>query len=124
MVWDRGTYAVEGPDDVATALDKGDLKFTLHGTKLKGSWVLVRTRNRQWLLIKHRDRYASSNDDITATAPTSVITGRKLADIAADEGGDVEKAASGDQPPPAPPPGKRSAPSATRAARSSRTKKP
>ena len=122
MVWDRGTYAVEGPDDVAAALDKGDLKFTLHGTKLKGSWVLVRTRNRQWLLIKHRDPYASS-EDITVTAPTSVITGRKLADIAADEGGDVDKAASGDQPPAAPPTGKRSAPTGTRAARSSRPKK-
>jgi len=122
MVWDRGTYAVEGPDDVAAALDKGDLKFTLHGTKLKGSWVLVRTRNRQWLLIKHRDPYASS-EDITVTAPTSVITGRKLADIAADEGGDVDKAASGDQPSAAPPTGKRSAPTGTRAARSSRPKK-
>ena len=107
MVWDRGTYAVEGPDDVAVALGKGDLKFTLHGTKLKGSWVLVRTRNRQWLLIKHRDHYAST-DDITATAPTSVITGRKLADIAADEGGDVDKAASDDQPSSASSTGKRS----------------
>lgn len=116
MVWDRGTYAVDGPDDVAAALDKGDLKFTLHGTKLKGSWVLVRTRNRQWLLIKHRDSYASSTEDITATAPTSVITGRKLADIAADDGGDVAKAASGDQPFSAPSTGKRST-------RSSRPKK-
>ena len=109
MVWDRGTYTVDGPDDVAAALKKGDLKFTLHGAKLKGSWVLVRTRNRQWLLIKHRDPYASSTADITVTAPTSVITGRKLADIAADEGGDIAKAASGDQPSSAPSPGKRSA---------------
>jgi DNA ligase D, 3''-phosphoesterase domain len=108
MVWDRGTYAVEGPNDIATALDKGDLKLTLHGTKLKGSWVLVRTRNRQWLLIKHRDRYAST-DDITAMEPTSVLTGRKLADIAADEGGDIDKAASGDQLPSSPPTVKRSA---------------
>jgi bifunctional non-homologous end joining protein LigD len=97
MVWDRGTYAVEGPNDVAAALDKGDLKFTLQGTKLKGSWVLVRTRNRQWLLIKHRDRYTST-DDITTMEPTSVLTGRTLAEIAADEGGDVDKAATGDQP--------------------------
>ncbi|HTK88455.1 MAG TPA: DNA polymerase ligase N-terminal domain-containing protein [Nitrospiraceae bacterium] len=115
MVWDRGTYAVEGANDIATALDKGDLKLTLHGTKLKGSWVLVRTRNRQWLLIKHRDRYAST-DDITAMEPTSVLTGRKLADIAADEGGDIDKAASGDQLPSSPPTGKR-------AARSSRPRK-
>jgi len=108
MVWDRGTYAVEGPNDIATALDKGDLKLTLHGAKLKGSWVLVRTRNRQWLLIKHRDRYAST-DDITAMEPTSVLTGRKLADIATDEGGDIDKAASGDQPSSTPSTGPRSA---------------
>jgi hypothetical protein len=41
--------------------------------------------------------------------PTSVLTGRKLADIAADEGGDIDKAASGDQLPSSPPTGKRSA---------------
>jgi bifunctional non-homologous end joining protein LigD len=98
MVWDRGTYEAEGQDDVGTALKKGELKFSLHGTKLKGSWALVRARDRQWLLIKHRDDYASA-DDIAVSQPASVLTGRKLADIAADEGGDVEKASSGDQPP-------------------------
>lgn len=97
MVWDRGTYEKEGSMNVAEALRKGELKFTLHGTKLKGSWVLVRTRNRQWLLIKHRDEYASTND-ITVTTPNSVISGRTLAAIAADEGGDVEKASTGDPP--------------------------
>lgn len=97
MVWDHGTYEVEGQDDVTAALNKGELKFSLHGTKLKGSWALVRTRDRQWLLIKHRDDYAS-DDDIAVSQPASVLTGRKLADIAADEGGDVEKAATGDQP--------------------------
>lgn len=95
MVWDRGTYELEGPTDVASALQKGELKFTLHGAKLRGSWVLVRTRNRQWLWIKHRDEYASS-DDVTVLEPHSVISGRKLADIAADEGGNVEKASTGD----------------------------
>jgi bifunctional non-homologous end joining protein LigD len=98
MVWDRGTYEVEGQDDVTTGLNRGDLKFSLHGTKLKGSWALVRTRDRQWLLIKHRDGHASA-DDIAVSQPASVLTGRKLADIAADEGGDVEKAATGDRPP-------------------------
>jgi bifunctional non-homologous end joining protein LigD len=43
MLWDRGTWTPEVPD-VAQALAKGDLKFTLDGYKLKGSWVLVRTR--------------------------------------------------------------------------------
>src|SRR5579862_3032310 len=43
MLWDRGTWTPES-DDVEAALKKGDLKFQLNGYKLKGSWVLVRTR--------------------------------------------------------------------------------
>src|ERR1700757_3524174 len=43
MIWDRGTWTPESPD-VDAALKKGDLKFSLHGRKLRGSWVLVRTR--------------------------------------------------------------------------------
>ena len=93
MVWDRGTYSPEG--DLAAGLSKGELKFTLQGVKLKGSWVLVRTKGRQWLLIKHRDQYASTAD-ITLSEPRSVITQRTLAEIAEDEGGDVAKAATGD----------------------------
>src|SRR5499425_74109 len=68
MLWDRGTWTPE-VDDVSAALKKGDLKFTLDGYKLKGSWVLVRTGgryagarggdpNRRWLLIKHRDDWS------------------------------------------------------------------
>ena len=64
MIWDRGTWEPE-VDDVDAALAKGDLKLTLHGTKLGGSWVLVRMRDRQWLLIKHHDK-AASNFDIAA----------------------------------------------------------
>src|SRR3984885_9650088 len=67
MVWDTGTWTPESPD-ISAALAKGDLKFSLHGKKLKGSWVLVRTRGfggskrASWLLIKHRDRFASAKD--------------------------------------------------------------
>ncbi len=96
MVWDRGTWTPE-VDDVDAALKKGDLKFTLHGKKLRGSWVLVRTP-RGWLLIKHRDRYASTDDVIVASA-TSAVSGKMLADIARDHHGNVEKAAKGDLPP-------------------------
>src|SRR5437899_9913546 len=73
MIWDRGTWEPEVADvsSVSGALAKGDLKFTLHGKKLRGSWVLVRTRNRQWLLIKHRDRFVST-DDLTVSKPLSV----------------------------------------------------
>ena len=100
MVWDTGTWSAESPD-VAAALEKGDLKFTLHGKKLKGSWVLVRTRGfgsstkTSWLLIKHRDDFASSVD-IALEKPRSAISNRLLAQIAKDGGGDVERAATGD----------------------------
>jgi bifunctional non-homologous end joining protein LigD len=80
MIWDRGTWEPETPD-VGAALARGELKFRLHGRKLKGSWVLVRTRNRQWLLIKHRDRYAST-EDVTGTRPLSVVSRRTMAGIA------------------------------------------
>jgi bifunctional non-homologous end joining protein LigD len=100
MVWDIGTWTQE-QSDVEAALKKGDLKFTLHGKKLCGSWVLVRTRGfggsskPTWLLIKHRDKYAS-DVDITQTKPKSVLSGRLLADIAKENGGDPQEAATGD----------------------------
>jgi bifunctional non-homologous end joining protein LigD len=100
MLWDRGTWSPEVAD-VDAALSKGDLKFTLHGKKLRGSWALVRTRGyggnskTSWLLIKHRDAFASTKD-ITQQKPRSVLTRRLLAGIARDEGGDVVTAASGD----------------------------
>jgi bifunctional non-homologous end joining protein LigD len=101
MVWDAGTWEPESPD-VEAALEKGDLKFTLHGKKLRGSWVLVRTRGYgkspdrpSWLLIKHRDDHASSGD-IAEAAPRSAASDRLLADIAREGGGDVERASRGD----------------------------
>jgi bifunctional non-homologous end joining protein LigD len=97
MLWDRGTYRTAPGTDVAAALRRGQLAFTLQGRKLKGAWALVRMRGRQWLLIKQRDRHASERD-ITVSAPTSVLTRRTLARIAADEGGNVAKAATGDPP--------------------------
>ena len=102
MVWDHGAWTPESPDADA-ALKKGDLKFTLDGAKLKGSWVLVRTRGfggskrASWLLIKHRDRFASTKD-ITVEKPRSALTGRLMAEIAREAGGDVEKAAAADPP--------------------------
>jgi bifunctional non-homologous end joining protein LigD len=95
MVWDHGTYAPENGESISSAIHKGELKFTLKGKKLKGSWALVRTRDRQWLLIKHKDQ-AATKEDVAEAKPLSVITGRSLAEIAKDEGGNVDKATTGD----------------------------
>src|ERR1700738_708945 len=101
MIWDQGAWTPESPD-VAAALEKGELKFTLHGKKLKGSWVLVRTRGygsgskTSWLLIKHLDKFASSKVDGVQDMHRSVVSNRLLAEIARDGGGAVEKAATGD----------------------------
>src|SRR5713226_7993354 len=63
IVWDRGTFAVEGDLPAAQQLERGELKFVLHGQKLRGGFVLVRlrrsdTKGKPWLLIKHRDAAA------------------------------------------------------------------
>ena len=90
MLWDQGTWEPQVPD-VAAALRKGDLKLTLHGVKLKGSWALVRTRGageRSWLLIKHRDEWAGPLD-IAEFAPLSVKSGGDFADILAEGNPDV-----------------------------------
>jgi bifunctional non-homologous end joining protein LigD len=89
MLWDRGTWTPDG-GDVDAALKKGDLKFTLDGYKLKGSWVLVRTKGpsygegRSWLLIKHRDDWAGPVD-IAEFAPLSVKSGGDFEDILASD---------------------------------------
>jgi bifunctional non-homologous end joining protein LigD len=95
MLWDKGTWTPE-TDDVDASLKKGDLKLTLDGYKLKGSWALVRTRGwggkgddgRSWLLIKHRDDWAGAVD-IAEFAPLSVKSEGDLADILAQDNPDI-----------------------------------
>ena len=102
MLWDKGTWTPES-DDVEAALKKGDLKFTLDGYKLKGSWVLVRTKGwggggssrggssegkTSWLLIKHRDDW-SGPIDIAEFAPLSVKTEGDFADILSQDNPDI-----------------------------------
>jgi bifunctional non-homologous end joining protein LigD len=96
MLWDQGTYVAEGhsaddsEDAVREGYARGDLKVTFFGTRMRGSWALVRMKyNRdgssggkpQWLFIKHRDEYAST-DDVVADNMTSVTTGRTMDEIA------------------------------------------
>ena len=95
MLWDTGTYEPD-TEDVGKVLRAGELRFTLHGKKLQGGWVLIHTDGRRWLLIKRKDPFASKTVDITVEKPRSVKSRRLLAGIARDEGGDVAKAATGD----------------------------
>ena len=87
LLWDEGTWECE-QDDIAKALKKGELKFKLDGVKLKGSWVLIRTRKQtdarheQWLLIKHRDHW-SGDVDVAEAAPDSVKSFGGLSDVLA-----------------------------------------
>ena len=94
MLWDQGTWTPES-EEVDAALKKGDLKFTLDGYKLKGSWVLVRTGGRwgggdgrSWLLIKHKDDWAGELD-VTEFAPKSVKSEGDFEDILAADKPDV-----------------------------------
>jgi bifunctional non-homologous end joining protein LigD len=94
MIWDFGTYTSVGEDDdpeatLRAGYRRGDFKFVLRGRRLKGSWVLVRTKGRgdrsrqqQWLLIKHRDETADPGIDPTEAYQTSARTGRTMDEIA------------------------------------------
>ena len=90
MIWDRGTYEAEsggGADALREGYKRGDLKIRMHGERMQGGWVLVRTRRddrgkAQWLLIKHRDELAMEGADIVAAVTTSVVTGRTMDEIA------------------------------------------
>jgi bifunctional non-homologous end joining protein LigD len=91
MLWDRGYWDSEDPE---RGFKKGDLKFTLDGEKLHGSWVLVRMRHDRdggkrsnWLLIKHRDEYAREGEANNILEENhSVASGRTLEQIAAGKG--------------------------------------
>ena len=64
MLWDRGTWELLGDAPVEEQLARGDLKFRLHGEKLKGEFALVLMKNRgkgnEWLIIKKRDADADA----------------------------------------------------------------
>lgn len=93
IVWDHGTYEplekatdkMENEKLLKKAFAAGQLKIVLHGKKLKGEFVLVRMSKAEnaWLLIKHRDKYATS-ENITDNEK-SVVSGKTLQQIA-DEG--------------------------------------
>jgi len=91
MLWDTGWYEPEkggGEDGVRDGIRKGDLKIVFHGKRIKGSYVLVRTRGfgssaskPSWLLIKHKDEHAESGDALVERFTTSVTTKRTMDQI-------------------------------------------
>jgi bifunctional non-homologous end joining protein LigD len=90
LLWDRGTWEPQG--DVDAGYRQGKLKFVLHGEKLHGGWMLVKSHGgkydgeKSWLLIKENDEYARTGPDghVVETEPDSVASGRSLEAIAAD----------------------------------------
>jgi bifunctional non-homologous end joining protein LigD len=94
QLWDRGYWTPQGEKSPEQALQSGDLKFSLQGQRLHGSWVLVRMRDDRnngkrtnWLLIKHRDEAAQpARGEALLEEDKSVASGRTLEQIAAGTG--------------------------------------
>lgn len=90
MIWDAGTWEPAG--DAHDGLERGSLKFVLHGQRLRGGFALVRMRRRpgethdSWLIIKERDEHASStsDEDLLGGDARSVASGRTMEEIARD----------------------------------------
>jgi bifunctional non-homologous end joining protein LigD len=94
IVWDSGTYSPdegnkflfddrEGAQaEMRKGIKEGKISFFLRGRKLKGSWTLVKVRAREkdWLLIKHRDEFAGTDHDIL-TEERSVLSDRSIDDL-------------------------------------------
>lgn len=87
IVWDNGEWQFLGPgDDPVKAVEEGKLTFRLKGKKLFGEWALVKirrpgTKGNEWLLLKHRDEFASENFDVTTFAPRSIVSDQDVDDL-------------------------------------------
>jgi bifunctional non-homologous end joining protein LigD len=92
IVWDRGVYEVIDPPggDASAAVRNGKLDIAMHGFKLNGAFTLVRTGGRQgadpkakqnWLLIKKRDQYATT-ENVFEAHPRSVLSGLTIEELA------------------------------------------
>jgi bifunctional non-homologous end joining protein LigD len=87
IVWDEGTYEpieeIKGKKaqekHLLEQLKAGSLKIKLHGQKLQGEFALVKTHGmgeNGWLLIKHKDEFASSKD--ITKLDKSILSGKTI----------------------------------------------
>jgi bifunctional non-homologous end joining protein LigD len=132
MVWDEGTYEpLQETNGTKAAQQKvllkelrdGSLKFHLNGKKLKGEFVLVHTKGRgenSWLLIKHRDRYASETP--VTDKDRSVLSKKTLEQIAKNPASPQWKSNRQTSTPPTKSPRSSPTPTKSRAPKSSPTK--
>jgi bifunctional non-homologous end joining protein LigD len=92
IIWDQGTWElIEPGSDPVKALESGKLTFRLKGKKMFGEWALIRIKGRgasargnEWLLLKHQDRFANDEVDITTVAPRSVVSDRSVDELSDD----------------------------------------
>lgn len=88
MLWDQGTWEPHPGKDPRTTLEEGHLHFTLHGSRMKGEWLMIRLKPRgkekseNWLLRKIADEHAAGSDDLVGGFLTSVTTNRTMEQIA------------------------------------------
>ena len=83
IIWDNGTYEMVDPDTPEKGWKKGKLHFTLKGKKLRGEWVLVRGSRepRQWIFFKVRDKYSTTEGDVTEDRPESILSGTLVENV-------------------------------------------
>ena len=89
IVWDIGTYENTTRADgaavpIAEALERGHATFILSGKKLLGGYALTRTgrgKNERWILVKMKDDFAQTDDDILEAEPDSALTGRSVDEV-------------------------------------------
>jgi bifunctional non-homologous end joining protein LigD len=89
IIWDQGTFELTEPEDGVKGIKQGKLAFKMYGKKMFGEWALVKIHGRspkgnEWLLLKHRDQYASADVDVTAVASRSVVSNLEVEDVGGD----------------------------------------
>jgi len=84
MVWDRGVYYNLQDVSMEEAFSKGRIEVELKGKKIKGGYALIKTgssKDKKWLLIKMKDRFASARRNPVNSGIKSAISNRTLREI-------------------------------------------